>query len=559
MRQHRRRKPIFDVARSLGVAMLPLALMATPSFATPLDAQHEHHEAAAADSLGTVDFQASCAPAVQEDFDRAVALLHHMMYQEARSAFEEIAERDPECAMAHWGLAATLFQPLWPERPDTDMRRRGWEAVQRAGVLEPATDRERALLDATAAFFEEPDADEWWPRIERWADAMEEAYRERPDDDEITAFYGLSQLAVGQTSDDQLRHNARAAEVLADLHEREPLHPGAIHYTIHADDASGRADEHLAMVERYSEIAPSVPHALHMPTHIYVRLGDWPEVIDWNLRSSRAALERSTGDGVSIHHIHALDYLLYAYLQRGADPEAAEVLEEDMVDDRRYQEDFTSAYHLAAMPARYALERRAWDEAARITPREPAYLQWDRYPWPEALSWFARGMGAAHTGDLAAAKEAEARMEVLRQNAEAAGEQRFATYIEADRLTLSGRVALTEGDTASAVERTREGAELKETVEKHPVSPGALLPPYEALGDLLSELDRPSEALAAYEASLETWPHRYRSLLGAARAASSAGDEELAREHYAALLDVVEGAASDRPGVHEAEAATRGG
>lgn len=500
--------------------------------------------------LGNVDFQASCSAEVSEDFDRAVALLHHMMYQEARGAFEGIASRDPECAMAHWGVAMTLFQPLWPARPSAEDRQRGWEAVQRAKELDPGTERERALIAAAEAFYTNPEADEWWPRIERWSDALEEAHTERPEDLETRAFYGLSLLAVGQAADDQPAYNERAAEVLTEIHEREPLHPGAVHYTIHADDASGRADEHLQVVETYQEIAPSVPHALHMPSHIYVRLGEWPEVIDWNRQSAEAALEHSPEDWVSLHHIHALDYLLYAHLQEGDDARARQVLERALSVDR-YQEDFASAFHLAVMPARYAVERRAWDEAAALTPREPDYLAWDRYLWPEALTWFARGLGAARTGDLAGAREAEARLVQLRDGAEEAGEQTFATYIEIDRLILSGWIAFEEGDGERAVDLMEEAARLEDTVEKSPITPGAVLPPREALGDLLRALERPEAAMEGYEASLEVWPARYRSVLGAARAAAAAGHDEEARSYYAALLDITEDG-SERPGVAEA-------
>lgn len=528
-------------------AALCLPLIA--AIATPVAAQHG---GADSNDLGAVDFQVSCDGAVRDDFNRAVALLHHMMYQEARSTFEAVAERDPECAMAHWGIATTLFQPLWPARPDADARQRGWQAVQRARELGAGTERERTLIAATEAFFQDPDADEWWPRVERWADAMENAYLEHSDDEDVAAFYGLSRIAVGQTADDRLSYNARAAEVLNEVHEREPLHPGAVHYTIHADDATGRADEHLHMVESYSEIAPSVPHALHMPSHIYVRLGDWPNVIEWNRRSADAALEHPAGDRISLHHIHALDYLLYAHLQRGEDAQAASVLEEAL-SKAPYQEHFVSAFHLAVMPARSAVERRAWGEAARITPREPAYLAWERYGWPHALSWFARGLGAVNTGDLAAAREAETRMQELRQSAEDAGEEGLATYIEIDRLILEGRIAHAEGDAGRAVDLMREAAELEETVEKHPVSPGALLPAYEALGDLLRELDRPEEALTAYETSLEIWPRRYNSLLGAARAADAAGEPGAARGYYWALLEVVGDVDSARPGVREAQ------
>lgn len=511
---------------------------------------------AAGEELGAVDFRASCSADVAQEVDQAVAFLHHMMYQEARGLFEAIAEEEPGCATAHWGVAMTLFQPLWPARPGVEDRQRGWEAVQRARELEPGTERERALLRAAEAFFRDPGADEWWPRIERWAAALEEAYQERPDDLEITAFHGLGLLAAGQTADDRLAHNARAADVLQDVLERQPLHPGAIHYTIHADDARGRASEHLEVVDTYSEIAPSVPHALHMPSHIYVRRGDWPGVIEWNRRSADAALDHPAGERISLHHAHALDYMLYGHLQRADDGSAGEVLNE-LRSTGPYQDGFVSAFHLAIMPARYAVERRAWDEAAALEPRARAEVTWDDYAWPLALTWLARGVGAVETGDLAGAREAEARMTELGDRMEEAGEGEFATNIEMDRLILSGRIALAEGDEEAAVTRMEEAAALEGTVEKNPVTPGALLPPHEALGDLLLELDRPAEALVAYETSLEVWPRRYRTLLGAARAASAAGDEEKARDFYTTLLEVTVDD-SDRPGVAEARAFVEG-
>jgi tetratricopeptide (TPR) repeat protein len=501
--------------------------------------------------VGTVDFGASCAPEVRDDFDHALGLLHHMMYYESRQAFEKIVERQPECAMAHWGVAMTLFQPLWPARPGLDDRKRGWDLVQRAISLEPETKREQALLRAAAAFFKNPQADEWWPRIERWSDTLETAHRERPEDIEIAAFYGLSLIAVGQIRDDELEYRARAAEVLAEVHERQPRHPGAIHYIIHADDATGRAAEHPHVVEGYDEIAPQVPHALHMPSHIYVRLGDWPRVIEWNRRSAEAALKHPVGNRVSLHHIHALDYKLYGYLQQGNDARAAKVLEEALATEP-YQEDFTTAFHLAVMPARYAFERRDWEAASRISPREPAYLDWERYLWPQAISWFARGMGAVRTENVAEARQAQTRLIALRDSATEAGERAFANYIEIDRLILSGWIAKAEGDERTAENRLKEAAALERTVEKHPVTPGALLPPYEALGDLLMELERPNEALAAYEASLDVWPGRYRSILGAARAAAASGDDAASQRHYAELIEIAADGEPERPGVREA-------
>jgi len=529
--------------RSILALVAILALCAPPAAA---QLSHEH-------DLGEVHFDVSCAALVRPEFDRGVALLHHMMYEDARRTFEAVAEADPGCAMAHWGIATTLFQPLWPTRPGPEELARGWEEIQQARALGPGSERERDLVAAIEAFFREPETAEWGSRIERWAAAMETAYRAHSDDVETAAFYGLSQLALGTVAGDRMAYNERAAEVLLTIHEEEPTHPGAIHYTIHANDIDARAGESLDIVRSYSGIAPSVPHALHMPTHIFVRLGEWPDVIAWNRRSADAALEVDAGGGVSHHYPHATDYLLYAHLQRGDEERARAVLEETLTKGR-YQDSFISAFHMAAMPARYAVERREWEEAAAVEPRTPATLSWDRYPWPEASAWFGRGLGAARSGDLAKAREAEARMAALRDGAEESGEQGFATYIEVDRLILAGWIAHAEGDAGAAVERIRSAAELEKTVQKHPVTPGDLLPPYEALGDLLMELDRPAEALEAYEASLQAWPRRYNTLLGAARGAAAVPDVEKARAYYAELLDVVGDAETSRPGVEEARA-----
>ena len=289
---------------------------------------------------------------------------------------------------------------------------------------------------------------------------------------------------------------------------------------------------------------------------------DDDEVIEWNRESAEAALLHPVGDAVSLHYIHALDYKLYGYLQRGNDGQARAALD-DALSTGPYQEDFNSAFHLAITPARFAVERRAWDEAAErawdeaaeLEPREPDYLEWDRYFWPEALSWYARGLGVVHTGNLEEAQAAEARMMELRDGASESGETAFVTYIEVDRLILSGRISHAQGDPDRAVALIREAAELEETVEKHPITPGALLPPYEAKGDLLAELDRPTEALAAYEAGLDVWPKRYGSLLGAARAAQETGASERALEHYATLLDVADESAATRAGIEEAREA----
>ena len=500
---------------------------------TALSQEPPHHDG---DELGAVHFRISSAPGVQADFNRAVALLHHMMYEESRAAFVAIAKADPRCAMAHWGIATTLFQPLWPTRPGPDQLRQGREEIRKARELGPGTDREAAFVSAVEAFYEDETAD-WWSRIARWAGAMKAAYEAYPVDLELAAFYALSHLAAGQNADDRQAYQARAADVLLAIYAVEPTHPGAIHYTIHANDVDGRADQTLAVVRSYDDIAPSVPHALHMPTHIYVRLGDWAGVIDWNRKSADAALTYPAGNAVSHHYPHAMDYLVYAYLQQGEDTRALAAVQEALAKDK-YQGTFVSAFHLAAMPARYAVERRDWAAAASLPSATPPDLPWDRYPWAESQTWFAKGLGAIRSHDLGAAARALGRMEALRDAAAEAGEAAFATYRDIDRRTLAAWRAMVAEDPDAALSLARSAVDLQATIEKHPVTPGSYLPPGEALGDLLMETGDPAEALAAYENSLALWPGRFNSLLGAARAARASGDGSSATEYYGRLLEV---------------------
>ncbi len=500
--------------------------------------------------IGTVDFQVSCDAAVREDFDRALGLMHHMMYVQARSGFEAVAKADPECAMAYWGIATTLFQPLWGTRPSDEELERGWRKIQKASELEPASDRERRLVEATQGFFRGGDNVAFQTRLNRWAEGMATAYEAHPDDADTAALYALTRLAVAQQrADERDALHDEAEEVLRGIWEQKPRHPGAIHYSIHATDVDGRAKNALDMVAVYGDIAPEVPHALHMPSHIYVRLGEWDEVIDWNRRSADAALQAPVNGATSHHYIHAIDYMMYAYLQQGEDDQALAVFEEAMKQDR-HQASFISAFHLAALPARKAVERREWDDAAALEPRTPDYLPWDTSRWPEGITWYARGLGGVQTGDMDRARDAEQQLARLREQAREDGDEHLATYIEVDRQILAGWIAHAAGEDQEAVKLMRSAAELERTVEKHPVTPGALLPPNETLGDLLMELDQPTEALEAYRASDDIWPGRYRTLLGAARAAHAAGDETTAREYYSELLEIARD--SQRAGVSEA-------
>lgn len=500
-------------------------------------------------TYGEVDFNVACNESVQADFDRALAMLHNMMYEAARKDFKAITEADPNCGMAYWGIATTLFQPLWGTRPGEEDLRHGWSSIKKAHDLVDS-EREHYLIESTAEFFRDPDSADFWTRIRRWADAMESAYEAYSDDPDIAAFYGLSRLAIAQIADERDPLHDEAEIVLREIYEQIPTHPGAIHYSIHATDVDGRAGNALEMVEAYGKIAPDVPHALHMPTHIYVRLGDWEKVIDWNRKSAGAALNHSVNGALSHHYLHAVDYLVYAYLQLGEDKKAQSIMEEAW-NRGSHQASFPAAFHIAAVPARMVVERQDWENAGDLQPRTPEYLPWDASPWAEGLTWLARGLGAVHTGNIENAREAEQKLRELKDRAKANGAEDMATYTEIDRRILAAWIAHSQGDNEKAVKLNRSAAELETTIEKHPVTPGALLPPNESLGDLLMELDRYAEALKAYQASDDTWPGRYNTLLGAARAAKAAGKKKTAQKYYEKLLANVKN--SDRAAVSEAQ------
>lgn len=507
---------------------------------------------------GTVDFRISCSEQAQVEFNRAVALLHHMTYPGAREAFQRVANNDPGCAMAHWGIAMTLFQPLWPNRPGPEELRRGWEAVGKAQDLEPPTQRERLFVEAAAAFFRDPESSDYWGRIRRWEGAMARVYAAFPEDPEAAAFYALAHLATAPSDVVSRAHSDRAAELLLSVYERNPDHPGAMHYLVHANDMPGRERESLEIIRTYETSAPLNPHALHMPTHIYTRLGDWEAVIRGNVRAAAAALEHPAGDSgqyVWDEFPHMIEYLVYAYLQEGADDEAAAQVKR-LGETARLQPTFKTAFHLASTRARYALERRAWSEAMSLVPREPSTLDWDRFKWPEAVTWFARGLGAAREGSVEEARAAADRLEWLEMAASQASEVLFARNIRILRLAVEAWLAHEEQDRGSSLALMREAAELEVSTPKHAVTPAPTLPTYELLGDLLLEQERPADALDAYRRSLELYPRRFNSLLGAARAARASGDEALARTFYEELLEVA-GRGTRRAALDEARTFVR--
>ncbi|HEY6641424.1 hypothetical protein [Povalibacter sp.] len=519
-----------DVVAVIVGSMLLVPVSGSAAASSP----HDH------DALGKVDFPVSCSTQAQAGFDRALALLHHMTYPQAHAAFEQVAATDPECAMARWGIAMTLFQPLWPTRPGPEARQAGWAAVQKAKSLHPQADREGLFIAAAEAFFLDPAATDYWVRIRRWEQAQQKAYEALPQDPEAAVFYALAHLATTPSDVVDRSHADRAAAILLKVYESNPDHPGAMHYLVHANDVPGRERELLEITRKYERIAPNNPHALHMPTHIYTRLGDWDRVISGNLRAADAALAHPAGDQgqyVWDEFPHTLEYLVYAYLQKGDDQAAAAQLQRLRATER-LEPTFKTAFHLASTQSRYVLERQAWDEAARLVPRQPATLDWDRFAWPEATVQFARGLGAVHIGEAAIARQAVERLQVLESVAAKGGEDLFARSIRILRLELSAWLAWSQDEQEASVTLMRQAVELEQSTPKHSVTPGPTLPAGEQLGDLLQAQKRPAEALAAYQRSLEAYPARFNSLLGAARAAEASGATQLSNDFHGRLLQV---------------------
>jgi tetratricopeptide (TPR) repeat protein len=498
--------------------------------------QMKHHSE---DTLGVVNFPISCLPASQTEFNRAMTFLHHMTYPQARQMFQQITEHDSGCAMAYWGIAMTLFQPVWPTRPSPADLQWGWEVVQKAKSLDPPTRREQLLIAAAEGFFREPQSSDYWKRIHAWAEGMETCYAAFPKDHEVAAFYALALVATVPPDQISSPNNARAADILLGILKENPRHPGAMHYLIHANDTPGREHESLDILREYESIAPHNPHALHMPTHIYTRLGNWQEVVRGNIKAANAALDFPAGDrGQFIwdEFPHAIEYLIYAYLQMGADDAAAAQLKR-LQETERLEPTFKTAFHLSSTKARYALERQAWTEAASIVPREPGTVNWDRFPWPEAISWFAHGLGSVHVGNSAEAKRSRDRLAELGDVAAKAKEELFVRNIRVLRLELASWLVFKAGMNDSSVTLMMQAVKLETSTPKHAVTPGTTLPAYELLGDLLLEQGKPSEAYNSYERSLELYPGRFNSLLGAARSARAIDSLQTATKFYRQLID----------------------
>ncbi len=492
----------------------PAALAALFLFPLPLAAQQDH---AHAQQLGTVRFPVSCAASAAGEARRGLALLHHMTYEAAAEAFAGAVKADPNCAMGYWGQAMAVIHPLRTDQPDAEKFARGAALLEEARRRARAGGWEAGWIAATQAYFAAGRGAREAPNLQALARGWTAVHEAHPDDVEAAAFHALTLLPTADPADKSHAVRRRAGAVAESVLARVPDHPGAHHYVIHAYDVPELAADAVRVAHAYSSVAPEVPHALHMPSHIFVRTGDWDGVIEWNRRSAEAALARPVGDSLSNHYLHALDYLAYGYLQEGRDAEAREVAATLAAIRRPMQAQAAVPYALAAVPARLALERQDWKAAAALVPRQPADYPWDRFPAMEALTHFAVALGAARVGDQPKAQRAIARLAELR-TAAATATPYWAKQIEIQRLSAEAWLEFAAGRKDEALTAMRQAAELEATTDKSPITPGELLPASELLGDMLLELKRPKEALAAYQAALARSPGRRTALRGVERA-----------------------------------------
>ena len=523
--------------------------------------------------VGHIDLPISCAPKVASEFQRGVALLHSFFYEEARRVFMGVATTDPACAMAHWGVAMTYWHPIWAA-PEAEDFQRGLEASNKASALATSLPLERELVAAIAVFYRsqaagEPSAPaqtchgvvagDIRGRALAYEQAMAEVHARHPQDVEATAFYALALLATAPPTDETYANQLKATALLEPFFVTQANHPGVAHYLIHGYDYPELATRGLPAARAYAGMAPWVPHALHMPSHIFTRLGLWEESAGSNLASANASHRYQVLRGRSAmetEELHALDYLAYAYLQTGEDAKALAIVERvRAVTDTYPAREIAGSYALGAIPARYVLERRQWAEAAALPDPSPVTAQ---FAFAAAHVELARAIGAARTGDRERAARAVERLRALGDGLKEPRFAFFARQVEMQAMVAAAWLAESRGDSPSALEQMRKAAELEDLLGKHPITPGAVIPARELLGELLLEQRHPAEARVEFEAALRDFPSRFTLLYGAGHAAALAGDAAGARGHFTALLALAAHADNMRPEIVEARRFVQG-
>jgi tetratricopeptide (TPR) repeat protein len=522
-----------------------LALIGTLPFAPlSLSVQEPQHHHDVDEKLGTVSFATSCAPVVQSQFERGVALLHSFEYEIADAQFEEVAKKDPRCAMAYWGQAMTFYHELWNRPTKADLAQ-GADLLVRARSLQPPSARERDYILALTVFYSETDKLDHNQRADAYAKAMQDVHERNPNDAEAAIFYALSLLASGPERDPNLTNAKAAVAILNKLYDEQGNHPGVAHYIIHGCDNPAMASLALSAARKYASIAPSSPHAVHMPSHIFARLGFWQDDINSNLAAIRVADSMAEHHHVMHHKVHSLDFLEYAYMQIGDDASAKATMEQ-IEAIRPEQMDYEFQNYLlvrqAEGPAKYALERRQWKEALALQPiaGAPSDVQ--------LVTYWGRTIAAGHLHDAGAAQDALKHYDELLEATRKGPRPYLADGLKDEHQLVQAWAAYAGGDSDDAVRRLRAVADDQDKVGKGETE----LPAREMLADMLLDLQRPQEALTEYEISLRTDPNRFNGLYGAAQAAAQVQQKEKARTYFTQLLKNCEGIRSDRPELAQA-------
>ena len=505
--------------------------------------------------LGQVHFPVSCNDPAQKEFDRAMALFHSFWFDPAKQSFAKVLELDRECAMAHWGIAfMSMGNPFaWPANPNA--MKVAAAAGQEAQRLGGKSARERDYIEAMAVFFKDWETVEHRARAVSWEKAMEQVARRHPDDVEARIAHALLLAATALPTDKTFANQLKAGEILEPLFKQYPDHPGLPHYLIHSYDYTELAAKGLPAARTYASVAPSVPHALHMPSHIFSRLGLWDELVEGNRASYRAAKselsEKTLGVG-AYDALHAMDYMVFGLLQQARDKDAQALAEEVAAITKVNVENFVAAYAFAAIPSRIALEHGDWQKAAALK-LAPPNLAWNKFPQAEAILVFARGLGAAHSGNAEAARRDVLRLQELKNAMTAAKATYWAGQADFQIKTVNAWIAYQEKRQDDALRLMREAAEAEEASDKHPVTPGNVVPSRELLAEMLMALSQPAMALTEYERSLKRDPNRFRAIFGAARAAEATGKTDLAREYFSKLRQLAANGDSTRAELAYAE------
>jgi len=508
-----------------------------------LDAQEK---TAISEKLGTVHFRVSCGPAGQQQFDRAVAMLYSFWYPQDLKAFKEVADADPTCAMAYWGIAISrranpLVGPI-----DRAALQEGLEAIGKAKAAGAKTPRERDYIDAIETYYKDPETRDFRTRVLAYENAMQQVSARYPDDSNAALFYALAlnEAATVEPLDMNYTRQKKAIAILEKVLATQPDHPGALHYLIHSCDYPPLAEEGLKAANRYGSVAPSAPHALHMPSHVYSMLGMW----DDSIKSNQASLN------VAPTYVHAMDFMEYAYLQQGQDKEAMALVERDATLQKTQAVASSSvtgavlaSYTAAsAIPARYALERGAWTEAAALELHHST-------PVADGITYFARGMGAVRGGDIANAKQEIAQLQSVKQGLLEAKDDYWAEQTDIQIAAVSAWIAWAQGKQTEAVKLMRSAADREDGSEKHVAMENRLWPMREILGDLLLAMHQPAQALKEYETSLQAAPNRFRGFYGAAKAAQQAGNPAKTKDYYEKLVALCGHSTGERQELAEAK------